>query len=333
MDLAECAELKLGSSIVVTEVDTERPIPPGKVRVVSEPSVSRAPALELGNENSPLLIEQTRHGVFILNRHDMSIDQEMLRYGEYAESEVKLMIDLTAKDATLLDIGANIGALTLPLARHLSSGTVFAFEPQRYVYYRLCGNMALNGITNVICVNAAVGAETGTVMMPRIDYSRYHFSAGVRVRQTGDGDEVPLVQLEKYHLGAGKVGFIKIDVEGFEASVIAGGIGLIERDRPAIYFECRSREKFRDIHKRLSRLGYRFYWHPAPLFDSANFAANAVDHFHGAGVNSNILALAGGGEPGKNHGLVMMQDEFEFWPAHRFAASWRDKISEWSRTP
>jgi len=48
--------------------------------------------------------------------------------------------------------------------------------------------------------------------------------------------EVPLVQLGKYPLGAGKIGFLKIDVEWFEANVIAGGIGFIERNRPRYLF-------------------------------------------------------------------------------------------------
>src|SRR4029077_11690267 len=46
----------------------------------------------------------------------------------------------------VLDIGANLGSYALPIAQKIAAmhGTVFAYEPQRIVFYQLCGNVFLN---------------------------------------------------------------------------------------------------------------------------------------------------------------------------------------------
>ena len=46
----------------------------------------------------------------------------------------------------VLDIGANLGAYAVPLAKALdgAKGMIYAYEPQRIVYYQLCGNIFLS---------------------------------------------------------------------------------------------------------------------------------------------------------------------------------------------
>jgi len=167
-----------------------------------------------------LTIATTLHGAMILNSRDMGVDLEILAYGEYAVSEVSVIRSLAPRDRTMLDIGANIGALTLEMAAHASPGTlIHAFEPQLDVFLRLCGNLALNGIGNVVPVNAAVSDRTGTVVVPHVDYRKPHASGAVRVRASGAGRTVPCHRLDDLAFEGDPVGFIKVDVEGHEPEV------------------------------------------------------------------------------------------------------------------
>ena len=58
---------------------------------------------------------------------------------------------LFAHAPLVLDIGANLGAYAIPVAKKIASarGVVYAYEPQRIVYYQLCGNIFLNSLDNV----------------------------------------------------------------------------------------------------------------------------------------------------------------------------------------
>ena len=57
----------------------------------------------------------------------------------------------------VVDVGADIGALTVPLARAVGpAGRVLAFEPQPTVFQNLCANLALNDLLHVQAFNAAL---------------------------------------------------------------------------------------------------------------------------------------------------------------------------------
>jgi FkbM family methyltransferase len=78
-------------------------------------------------------------------------------YGEYSESEVSVFRAFMRPGDTVLDIGANIGDLTLPMARIVGpSGRVIAVESHSDTYHVLCANMALNGIEHVRALNGFV---------------------------------------------------------------------------------------------------------------------------------------------------------------------------------
>jgi hypothetical protein len=69
-------------------------------------------------------------------------------YGQYSESEVSMMRQFLSGGSTVIDIGANIGDLTLPLAKIVGdSGKVFAVESHPQVFTS-CANLALIRSTN-----------------------------------------------------------------------------------------------------------------------------------------------------------------------------------------
>ena len=82
-----------------------------------------------------------------------------------------LLCQLIRPRMTVVEVGANIGLLTVPFARFVAPGDkVIAFEPQRIPYYCLCANVVLNNLNNVLCHQVAVGEATGTTTVPELDY-------------------------------------------------------------------------------------------------------------------------------------------------------------------
>lgn len=145
-------------------------------------------------------------------------------------------------DTTCLDIGANIGLTTCLLARRVPQGRVFAFEAIPRTSAMLRRNLAANAIANAVVVEAALADRPGILALNEAP------DAAASHALTGAHDAATLVHAtaltvdgwaaSEPHLGP--VGFIKLDVEGFEPNVLAGAADLIARDRPLILMELNS---------------------------------------------------------------------------------------------
>src|SRR5262249_31004038 len=130
-----------------------------------------------------------------------------------------------------VDVGANLGAITVPLARALGdNGIVHAFEPQRLVYYMLCGNVALASLENVHCHRLARGDQPGRCDLPAYRLDKIVNIGAYQLEKTGDTDfdgvvegateTVEAVTLDSF--GLEMLDILKIDVEGMELKVLQG---------------------------------------------------------------------------------------------------------------
>ncbi len=132
----------------------------------------------------------------------------------------------------LLDVGANIGYTSVVFAAAIKGGDkVFAFEPEKRNFDRLAENLSRFGVSDrVIAHCVAVGAEDGTVDIWLNENHpgdhrtvtgafRDRLEAGNSVRR------VPVVSIDSFvesnHL-ENQIGFIKIDVQGYETEVCRG---------------------------------------------------------------------------------------------------------------
>ena len=115
----------------------------------------------------PYRSKRCRHGTFLYNTRDRFIGRSLELYGEYAELELQLLLRLIKPGDIVIDAGANIGALSVPMAQRVGpDGWVLAAEPQRLVHQALCANVALNGLLNVVAHWCGLGASPGVAVVP-----------------------------------------------------------------------------------------------------------------------------------------------------------------------
>lgn len=230
---------------------------------------------------------KARHGSFLCLDNDIYIGRSLVLLGEFSELEWALLRQLVGPGAVVVEAGANIGALTVPLAKAVGpEGRVYAFEPQRLVHHMLCGTLALNELENVYPFALAVGEEMGQVHIPSIGYGEDANFGGVAL--DSEGDVVTVATVDTMNLQ--RLDLLKVDVEGFEERVLRGAHSTIGRFRPALYIENDRRDQSPALLTYLAGLGYDAFWHLPPLFNPDNFFRHRVNPF-GDILSINVLAL------------------------------------------
>jgi FkbM family methyltransferase len=152
-----------------------------------------------------------------------------------------------------IDIGANIGAFTLPLAASLGdAGHVIAIEPTDFAYEKLRANVGMNPrlSRHVTTIQALLGARDGEAGAEGVFSSwrlggdaqaaRHPEHGGVRMSIAGAVHHSLDSLLEsdaRLPELAGRISFVKLDVDGHELDVLRGAQDLLRSRRPALLME------------------------------------------------------------------------------------------------
>lgn len=168
-----------------------------------------------------------------------------------------LLMELAGRcdpEAVIVDMGANIGTMSVPIARAFS-GQVLSFEPVPQTFSDLIANLELNNCKNVQARQKACSKATGRGTM--IDVLQTN--PGMAKLDLDGGDTV--VSTLDIELRGQKIALLKMDVEGHEADVLDGGVESLRAHRPLIICEILNGQQSR-IYEKISSLGYqgqRFY--------------------------------------------------------------------------
>lgn len=243
--------------------------------------------------NAPYVAVNARHGAMLVNPNDRYVGHAVQRYGEYGEVEFKFLTQLLVRPGAIVEVGANIGTHTVPLARlgAQQRRPVIAFEPQPVIFQNLCANLALNGLMNVRAWPHACGAQNGTAFFLQPDYAASGNFGGIAMQaDRGAGHlAVPVVRLDGF-LGATPVGLMKIDVEGMERETLEGASDILRLSRPVLYVENDRPEKSAALIEWLWSQNYRLWWHVPPLFNPENFFGVTENIYSGL-ASCNMLCL------------------------------------------
>jgi FkbM family methyltransferase len=160
----------------------------------------------------------------------------------------------------VLDIGANVGAHTLRLAKLAGeTGRVYAFEPMDYAYSKLVRNIALNSFKTITAFQVALSDRN--LGQQKINFRSSWLTNRARNDSPTVVDFLKLDDWSARH-NVDQINLIKIDVDGNEYEVLVGGYNLIKNCRPVLVMEAVGVD-FEDPNRNpfalLKDLGYRFW--------------------------------------------------------------------------
>jgi FkbM family methyltransferase len=196
----------------------------------------------------------------VLLRHRDDIGVVVLLAGAFEPAETACARELASEGSVAIDVGANVGMFTVPMAIAVgSSGRVLAVEPCSENVLRLVRNLELNELDNVEVHGVALAEEEGEVLLQLGADPAFHSTATVdRARATGDCTVVRAQTLDRiwHEAGSPDVCFLKVDTEGGELDVLRGGSALLRAFRPSILLEAKSAERLDELDSYLLPFGY-----------------------------------------------------------------------------
>lgn len=194
----------------------------------------------------PMVVRSRRRGVTYELDLAEGIDLAMYLFGGFEPDTYAALQRLVRRGQTVVDIGANSGVHTLPMAVLAGDdGRVIAFEPTAPAFDRLRRNIALNPVLSpqITAVRAYLGDGSTPRSIPsfyaswRVDHKDAqhpkHFGS------LADAAGAMATTLDAYLEGAriDRVDLMKIDVDGYEGQVLRGAKRMLERDRPTLIVE------------------------------------------------------------------------------------------------
>lgn len=174
------------------------------------------------------------------------IDFSIWLFGFFEPETVACYSRIIKSGDTVLDVGANIGAHTLPIAKLVGEkGRVLAFEPTDYAFSKLQKNVAANvGFAErVRCLQLMLVDKVENSVPPPL-YSSWPLAQEDGLHAAHLGKLMSTANAKATTLDAvlesiepGRVSCIKLDIDGFECQMLRGASKLLDRWHPTIVME------------------------------------------------------------------------------------------------
>ena len=159
---------------------------------------------------------------------DLTEPQEFTAYltRRYQPDLVALIVKLLPRSGVFVDVGANIGLVSLSVAARRPDASVFAFEPDPANATRFLRNADLNNAHAQCRLEmVALGSEAGVAEIARGSESGHsHIAIG---EEHGSSISVDTLDAYAARLGLETIDVLKVDVEGYEPFVFQGAAGLL----------------------------------------------------------------------------------------------------------
>lgn len=232
--------------------------------------------------------------------HEQSIDNRTIRYaqwlhprayrGEISATEITRLKRFLREGDVAIDIGAHTGDTTLPMAMAVgSTGSVIAFEANKFVYPTLKVNATLNrSLGAIYAYNLAVTEENREYEFSYNDPGFMNGGAVEKTRQYRRGDAfrqmvqgVRLVDFlnENFPEFVNRIRYIKIDTEGSDLYILKSIAELIDRVQPIIQAEVmrRTPADYRlEMFDFLTQRGYQIQLHVGGLDTGRPMVRNEI---------------------------------------------------------
>lgn len=167
--------------------------------------------------------------------YDTAIMECIVHSGWWETDNQYIMQKFIPKDGVCVDVGANIGALAIPMATLAKK--VYAFEAGPQIYSMLKSNIVSNNINNIEAINVAVSNKKDVVYF-------HHNTGNVGGSYvTTDNDattsySVPAIRFDTWaKQELQRLDFVKCDIEAFEVKFLKGAKQTFKKYKPIMLIE------------------------------------------------------------------------------------------------
>jgi FkbM family methyltransferase len=182
----------------------------------------------------------------------------ILEQEKWFEKEIAFVARWLRPGMTAIDIGANLGAYSLPMARLVGpEGQVFCYEPATETCRLLALSKAKNRADNLQIIQAALSDREREGHLVQGASSELNTLEG-----SGPGERVRISSLdaEEKTSNWGLVDFLKIDAEGEEQRILAGAESFFAKRSPLVMFEVKAAEKQNEnLPRAFAAMGFGLY--------------------------------------------------------------------------
>ena len=198
----------------------------------------------------------------------------------YEPELTRLWVDWASTAATVLDVGAYTGLMSLLAALINPECHVHAIEPVERTVERLRINLRVNGVLDRVTTHARAASDEFGVEMINYYREENFLGTGSSIHDKGKRifarRMIQMVNLDLYLGSTNRFDLIKIDVEGFEPAVLKGLSSVLARDKPRLLLEV-WRENDGSVFERLRTLGYQWQVCGADIGRVRNFACTPIE--------------------------------------------------------
>ncbi len=191
------------------------------------------------NDDRDIIINGKYNCVYKVPNIKENIGFELFVNGVYEQETIAFIVGKLPVNGSFVDIGANIGAICVPVCKQRSDVKAIAVEASTKVFNYLAVNISTNGIKNCAVFNKAVSdkdGETVSFFSPNDLFGKGSMAAVF----TNDAEAIETITVDTIieESNLDRVDFIKIDVEGFEYFAFKGAEKLLTApNAPDILFE------------------------------------------------------------------------------------------------
>jgi FkbM family methyltransferase len=166
-------------------------------------------------------------GAYVMTLNLANVVHRQIYMGCFGSAMTRWAKALLHRGGTFVDVGAHAGYFSLVAAERVGpAGRVFAVEPNPVVFATLHAQLTANGISNVDACNWGLAERNGSLVLhvPRPDTFR-DYNATLLARPGWTPIEIPVRRLDDCvnDWKTERIDLLKIDVEGAEPRVVAGG--------------------------------------------------------------------------------------------------------------
>lgn len=194
-----------------------------------------------------------------------SCADHILKNGIFEYPLIKWCEQYLTHDTVFVDIGAHMGTYSMILSSKCKE--VYAFEAQKSTFDCLSIGVCANNRFNIKLNNIALGSNEGTATLHHVSEDGGGSTVRAEIptisnQKVLNEETVIMRTLDSYNIK--DIGFIKIDVEGYELEVIKGAsMTIIDNNFPPFMFEAWADDWYREDKERLlsyvKDLGYKIF--------------------------------------------------------------------------